>query len=505
MRQFRHDIAALRAVAILAVLGYHFLKNFFPNGYLGVDLFFVISGYLIQRILLESKEQKSYLLIFKFYRKRLKRICPLYFLVMAMTGLSMILAYTAPWAQRYFAKYIFALLFLLNFSMIEDADDYFAEDTSKLPFLHVWSLAVEMQLYLVAPLLFILGQIKIRVTPIAFFTTILISILIHHFYEAILLKSGYMENLLICLKYAGIAWLLCWKWETILRPDCVQKAAIAMNLKYAKSMYNLTGGIFVDDGFWEADTTIWPLFIPVLVGSTLSGPLKNNTGSTTIVVIGNSWATQQSYLILNLFSPESTKSFDVFTMPALCVVLHPEKGKTQFVMKFLREERPDYVFLLLRYNDHAHDLEPFQGDEDPVLKNYLDGLLEASKYTSAIFLEVDQPFKCDHSTADYLNRFVDLLQKGDRLEEANLPFNETEFLESPVQKRLKVVFEKCPKCHPIDISEELIERQRGMLKTYDPDTLMAIVDNDCHLTPTGLSLIETPIKEQVLSVINKLT
>ncbi|CAJ0584729.1 unnamed protein product, partial [Mesorhabditis spiculigera] len=152
-------------------------------------------------------------------------------------------------------------------------------------------------------------------------------------------------------------------------------------------------------------------------------------------------------------------------MPALCVVLHPEKGKTQFVMEFLRDTRPDYIFLLLRYNEHAHDLEPFQGDQDMVLKNYLDGLLEASKYTSAIFLEVDQPFKCDHSTADYLNRFVDLLQKREGLEEADLPFNETEFLESPVQKRLKVVFEKCPRCHPIDISEELIDRQRGMLKT----------------------------------------
>ncbi|PIC14223.1 hypothetical protein B9Z55_027204 [Caenorhabditis nigoni] len=84
----RKDVQIIRGFAILSVLGFHFFPETFPNGYLGVDQFFVISGYLMCLLLHKSSQKPWYSLIAHFYFRRLKRILPLYFLIIFATLLS---------------------------------------------------------------------------------------------------------------------------------------------------------------------------------------------------------------------------------------------------------------------------------------------------------------------------------------------------------------------------------------------------------------------------------
>ncbi|CAJ0946145.1 unnamed protein product, partial [Mesorhabditis belari] len=161
VKEFREDIALLRALAILAVLGYHFWPTIFPLGFIGVDIFFVISGFLIMRILESLKNERLDRVFLSFYYRRVKRILPLYYLIVFFIGFSMLFLYTAVWAQRYFRFYFGAIFFFPNFQLQQAEGNYFSEATEKMPFLHSWSLGVEMQFYLVAPFLFYISKMEI--------------------------------------------------------------------------------------------------------------------------------------------------------------------------------------------------------------------------------------------------------------------------------------------------------------------------------------------------------
>lgn len=148
---FRYDIGLLRAIAVCFVLLYHYNFPFFEGGYIGVDIFFVISGFLMTKIILtEIKGDRfSY---FSFIERRLRRIVP------ALLGVSMVMLLVLP--LLYFdvdlklnAKYIaLSLAFMSNIYYGSLSGDYFSPDVQDNLFLHSWSLAVEWQFYVIYPL-----------------------------------------------------------------------------------------------------------------------------------------------------------------------------------------------------------------------------------------------------------------------------------------------------------------------------------------------------------------
>ncbi|CAJ0955266.1 unnamed protein product, partial [Mesorhabditis belari] len=160
-KEFREDVSLLRAFAVLAVLGYHHWPTVFSLGFIGVDIFFVISGFLMIQILEQAENDRFYSITLNFYYRRVKRLVPLYYLIMFMIGFSMMFVYTSIWSKQYFGFYFGAIFFYSNLELLKADGDYFAENTEKLPFLHSWSLGVEMQYYLIAPLLFFISKISI--------------------------------------------------------------------------------------------------------------------------------------------------------------------------------------------------------------------------------------------------------------------------------------------------------------------------------------------------------
>lgn len=153
MTKFRYDINALRALAVTAVVLFHYKVNFIPGGYVGVDIFFVISGYLMTNIIV-GRLQKSAFSILNFYYDRTKRIVP------GLVGLCFCLLlagfiFLDPVTYRYLAyTSVSALLFFSNFRFAE-AIGYFDPQTDTKWLLHTWSLSVEWQFYLIYPVILI--------------------------------------------------------------------------------------------------------------------------------------------------------------------------------------------------------------------------------------------------------------------------------------------------------------------------------------------------------------
>lgn len=149
--EYRPDIDGLRAVAVLAVILFHFSPEQFPGGFIGVDIFFVISGYLITAILTRSFQAGRFSLV-EFYQRRIRRLFPALALVLLSC---LVVGYGVLFADEYktLGKYIAAGTgFVENFALWLEAD-YFDSDAIYKPLLHLWSLSVEEQFYIVWPLI----------------------------------------------------------------------------------------------------------------------------------------------------------------------------------------------------------------------------------------------------------------------------------------------------------------------------------------------------------------
>jgi len=156
---YRPEIDGLRAIAVLSVIIYHaqfsiFEKKFFSGGFFGVDIFFVISGYLISLLILKELYATGNFSFSYFYERRIRRIFPVLFLVV-IVSLPFAWNYLIPSAFVEFSKSIlFLTIFSSNFFFYKTNVAYGAENSLLKPFLHTWSLSVEEQFYLIFPIIF---------------------------------------------------------------------------------------------------------------------------------------------------------------------------------------------------------------------------------------------------------------------------------------------------------------------------------------------------------------
>ena len=146
----RPDIQGLRAVAVLAVIVDH-LFGWPKGGFVGVDVFFVISGFLITGLLLREWKQTGTISFGTFYRRRVKRILPVSLLVIAATVLTAKFLFAAPRFSDTATDSLWATLFSANWRFLFQGSDYFQADGPISPLRHYWSLAVEEQFYFVWP------------------------------------------------------------------------------------------------------------------------------------------------------------------------------------------------------------------------------------------------------------------------------------------------------------------------------------------------------------------
>jgi peptidoglycan/LPS O-acetylase OafA/YrhL len=156
--QYRPAIDGLRAVAVLAVFFFHLKHNWLPGGFVGVDIFFVISGYLITSILLREYERKSFSLG-KFYQRRIARLFPALFTVALVTIAAAYFIYSAQDFASAGASLTAVTLSIANLKLLAQGN-YFKLSIDAQPFLHCWSLSVEEQFYMLFPITLLFVYLK---------------------------------------------------------------------------------------------------------------------------------------------------------------------------------------------------------------------------------------------------------------------------------------------------------------------------------------------------------
>ncbi len=159
---FRPDVEGLRAIAILAVVGYHAGLPFLPGGFVGVDVFFVISGFLITGLLVAEISSTGRISLARFWARRARRLLPAATLVLGVVALASFVMIPALDHASVGLDIVASALYVANMRYAVQATDYLASDSAPSPVLHFWSLGVEEQFYVVWPLL-ILGLLALEV------------------------------------------------------------------------------------------------------------------------------------------------------------------------------------------------------------------------------------------------------------------------------------------------------------------------------------------------------
>lgn len=160
--EYRPQLDGLRFVAVMLVLAFHAGMVSMSGGFIGVDLFFVLSGFLVTNVILDEVDRQGSFSVGAFYGRRVRRLLPA--AVLAITATCVLAVLVTPEASRLsmVSDARAALLYFANWQFIADANDYFGDGISASPFLHYWSLSIEEQYYIVYPLLIFLVLIKAR-------------------------------------------------------------------------------------------------------------------------------------------------------------------------------------------------------------------------------------------------------------------------------------------------------------------------------------------------------
>jgi peptidoglycan/LPS O-acetylase OafA/YrhL len=157
---YRKELDLLRAVSIIFVIGYHYAQSKFPNGYLGVDIFFIISGYLITQTLLSGDKNCNW--VVNFYSRRVCRLLPSILVVIIVSTVIAKIIYPLEHYKKYVDSAIAGIFFYENFYLSRESG-YFGIDHAIKPLMHLWSLSVEEQFYIFWPFLLLIFKNKIKI------------------------------------------------------------------------------------------------------------------------------------------------------------------------------------------------------------------------------------------------------------------------------------------------------------------------------------------------------
>ena len=153
------SIDSLRAIAVIAVIIYHIDANYLPGGVLGVDLFFVLSGYLISSLIIKEYKSTGTVNLYNFYVRRARRLLPaVYFMITVV--LIIITLFNGVLLKKSYLDALFGYIYSSNWWYIFHKLDYFDSFGSQSPFKHLWSLAIEEQFYMFFPLIFLIFNRK---------------------------------------------------------------------------------------------------------------------------------------------------------------------------------------------------------------------------------------------------------------------------------------------------------------------------------------------------------
>jgi peptidoglycan/LPS O-acetylase OafA/YrhL len=158
----RVEVQALRAVAVGLVIGYHLWPKAIPGGFIGVDVFFVISGFLITSLLVRELERTDRISLTNFWARRARRILPAALVVIGVTAAATFLFVPVNLWSQYLGDLRASTLYVQNWHLAHAAVDYFAAEQSPSPVQHYWSLAVEEQFYVVWPVLLLVATLLTR-------------------------------------------------------------------------------------------------------------------------------------------------------------------------------------------------------------------------------------------------------------------------------------------------------------------------------------------------------
>lgn len=153
------SIDSLRAIAVISVIIYHANANFLPGGFLGVDLFFVLSGYLISSLIIKEYKETNKLDLWNFYVRRARRLLPAVYFMITIVLIIMVI-FNKYLLEKSYLDSLFGYIYTSNWGYIFHKLDYFDSFGSISPFKHLWSLAIEEQFYLIFPLIFLVVNFK---------------------------------------------------------------------------------------------------------------------------------------------------------------------------------------------------------------------------------------------------------------------------------------------------------------------------------------------------------
>ena len=274
---FRYDINALRAIAIIGVVLYHFKVNFFEGGFAGVDVFFVISGYLMSRVILGQINNGTFS-FGSYFAKRLYRIVPALLFMVAIVTVICFFTYLPYDYKANLKNAESSILFLSNIFYWYNSPSYFDASADTNLFLHTWSLSVEWQFYLVYPFVLLLFN-KLFKNRSTFSTAFIIFTLI--FFAGSIATSNFYNSSFSFYMLPTRAWEMLLGGVAFFADGKIKNSTGQKTLAIAGYLLILSGFFILNESLlWPGFYTLIPVtgaFLVIIANYSNFMPVKQNS------------------------------------------------------------------------------------------------------------------------------------------------------------------------------------------------------------------------------------